>query len=374
MKFECSRRDLNEAFGVAAGVVPVRTAIPALANVLLTAKPGKGKQPGTLKISATDLELSVQLTVEAKVEAEGSLALPALRLAGILRESPDDKVTLSADGTLADVRTGGGRYKIVGIDAADFPSLPHYESAKETEVSAADLRRMIRLTEFAVSPEPVMVALTGLLMELHDGKELRLVASDGKRLAYARSKEVTKKGGKLSILVPVKALKLLDRLLTERDENVWLHAPPEENAVQFRTARGSITSRLIEGKFPDYENVIPKDRDKKAKMQAGELAAAVRRTALMTAESARAVRLSFTKNAVALFTRAADVGEARNEAPAEYAGEPFDVIFNPDFVLDYLKAVDGGPVELHMKDPAGACVFTSGPDYTYVVMPLQVPM
>jgi DNA polymerase-3 subunit beta len=375
MKFECARRDLHEALTVAAAVVPVRTAIPALANVLVQARPGKGKQPGTLKVSATDMELSVELTVaEARVEAEGALALPAARLAGILRESAEETVRLEADGHLADVRAGSGRYKLVGLEAADFPSLPRFEGAKETEVAAPELQRMIRLTEFAVSTESVMVALTGLLLELHEGKELRLVASDGKRLAYARSREVAKNGARLSVLVPPKALKLLDRLLTPADELAWIYAPPEENAVQLRTVRGLITSRLIEGKFPDYENVIPKDRDKKAVVEAAALAAAVRRTALMAADAARAVRLGFAKGKCVLFTRSADVGEARTETAAEFAGEPFEIIFNPDFLLDYLKVVDGASVEMHMKDPGGACVFGGGGDYTYVLMPLQVQL
>ena len=375
MKFECARKELHDVLTVVAGVVPSRTAIPALANVLVEARPGKGKQPGSLRISATDLEMSISLSVQdVKVEREGALALPAARVAGILRESTDDKVRVEADGNLAGVRTGGGRYKLVGLDAADFPSLPRYDAPREIEVAAADLKHMIGLTEFAVSAESVMYALTGILLEVHEGKELRLVASDGKRLAYARSKGVGKKSGKLSVIVPTKALKLLDRLLGERDEAVWIFAPPEENAVQLRTTRGVITSRLIEGKFPDYQTVIPKDRDKKVVMDTEALIAAMRRTALMSADSARAVRMTFSKGKCVLFTRNADIGEARNETPAEYAGESFEIIFNPDFVVDYLKVIDQPTVELHLKDPATACVFKSGKDYTYVLMPLQIEM
>jgi DNA polymerase-3 subunit beta len=371
MKFECSRPDLCDALTVAAGVVPTRTAIPALANVLVEVKAGKSP---ALRISATDLELSVALTLtDLKVEKEGALALPAARLAGILRESSDDTVRLEADGNLADVRTGGGKYKLVGLDSADFPALPRYDAARETEVTAAELKHMIRLTEFAVSSESVMYALTGVLVDLHE-KELRLVASDGKRLAYARGKGVTKKGGKLSAIVPVKALKLLDRLLDERDEAVWLFAPPDENAIQIRTRRGVITSRLIEGKFPDYEAVIPKDRDKKAVLETESLAAAVRRTALMTADTARAIRLSFAPGKCTLFTRSADIGEARHETKAEYSGEPLEITFNPEFLLDYLKVIPDASVELHLKDTGTACVIKSGKDYTYVLMPLQIQM
>lgn len=375
MKFECARKELHDVLTVVAGVVPSRTAIPALANVLVEARPGKGKQPGSLRISATDLEMSISLSVQdVKVEREGALALPAARVAGILRESTDDKVRVEADGNLAGVRTGGGRYKLVGLDAADFPSLPRYDAPREIEVAAADLKHMIGLTEFAVSAESVMYALTGILLEVREGKELRLVASDGKRLAYARSKGVGKNSGKLSVIVPTKALKLLDRLLSERDEVVWIFAPPEENAVQLRTARGVITSRLIEGKFPDYQTVIPKDRDKKVVMDTEALMAAVRRTALMSADTARAVRMTFSKGKCVLFTRNADIGEARNETSAEYAGESFEIIFNPEFIVDYLKVIDQPTVELHLKDPATACVFKSGKDYTYVLMPLQIEM
>ena len=375
MKFECARKDLHDVLTVVSGVVPTRTAIPALANVLIRAQAAKGKQPAALHVSATDLELSISLTVpQADVQQEGALALPAARLAGILRESADETIRLEADGSLADVRAGGGRYKIVGLDAADFPALPSYDAPRETEVSASDLKRMIRLTEFAASTESVMYALTGLLLELYDGKELRLVASDGKRMAYARTRQVAKKGGKLSVIVPGKTLKLLDRLIDDRDESVFIFAPPEENAVQFRTPRGAIVSRLIEGKFPDYENVIPKDRDKTVTIETEALSGAMRRTALMASDGARAVRLTLSKNKCTFFTRSADIGEARTEAKVDYAGDTLEITFNPDFVLDYLKVVDVPTVELKFKDAATACIFSGGPDYTYVLMPLQIQM
>lgn len=406
MKFTCPRKDFYEALAVVASVVPQRTAIPALTNLLVEALPakpgGKNKGPACLRLAATDLEVSVTLNVpEVTVEQEGRLALPAARLLAIVREAGEGTVKIESDGHVAHVAVGEGegRYKLVGLDAADFPNLPHRDPVGELEMDATDLKRMIRRTEFSVSNEAVMYALTGVLVELHEGKELRLVASDGKRLALARKKaaahdeeekprpnasqdderggRAAKKGEKghaLSAIVPTKTMKLLDRLVGEREERVWVQAPGDENLVQFRTLRGLLTSRLIEGKFPDYDNVVPKDRDRKAVVETQALIGAIRRTVPMTTDSAHAVRFTFTNGKLTLFTRTADVGEAKTELAAEYKGEEFDITFNPDYVLDYLKVVEEASVELHFKDPATACVFKSGKDYTYVLMPLQIQM
>lgn len=368
MKLKADRRTLSDALQLAATVVPARTAIPTLTNVLL-----RGTKDA-LEVGATDLEVGLWLKVtDVEVSKEGKLALPAQRLAGIVRESGDEKVTIVADGNLAHIELADGKFKLVGLDPADFPGLPEFDEKRAIDIEAAELSDMIRKTEFAVSHESVMYAMTGILFELK-GKELRLVATDGKRLALARRKAAGERGkGKdISAIVPPKAMKLLQRLLTEGDEVVRLNV--EENQIRFKTARGVLSSRLLEGRFPDYEEVLPKDGARKATVEANALAAGLRRASLMAPEGARAVRLTFGPGKLDLFTRSADVGEANVALAAEYAGDSFSIVFNPDFVLDFLKSLDTGAVEVLMNEPSSACLFRSGKDYSYVLMPLQIPL
>ncbi len=371
MKFKCARGPLHEALQLASAVVPQRTTIPAVTNVKITATPG-AKGAGQVEISGTDLEYGLKLLVTGvDVKEEGTVVLPAARVAGILREAGSDDVTIDSDGTIAHVKAAGANFKVVGIDPADFPAIPGFEEKGSVQVETRDLGEMIRKTQFAVSGEVVRYALTGQLLEIH-GKELRMVASDGKRLAFIRGKAGGKDGAakNLRVIVPTKTLTLLDRVLTDDDEFVWLHI--EETQVRLKTKRAVLFSRLIDGNFPDYEAVIPQDRTKKIELEREPLFAAVRKASLMTTDKTRAVKFTFGKGKLTLFTRTQDVGEATVEMPIDYKGEETEITFNPDYVSDYLKVVTESKVELHLKDKSSAGVFRAGKDYVYVVMPLTV--
>lgn len=370
MKVKCSRGPLYEAFSLAASVVPQRATIPAIMNVRLEAK--KEAKESTIELACTDLEYGMQYTVPAsEVQEEGTLVVPATRMLGILREASDADLSLEADGHLANVKTSDATFKVVGIDPADFPTVPAFDEKSSLQIETADLGEMIRKTQFAVSSEVVRYALTGQLLEVK-GKDVRMVASDGKRLAYIKSRFSGKHEGAkdIRVIVPTKTMNLLDRILTPDEEVVSLNV--EETQLRIKSRRAMVFSRLIDGNFPDYEAVIPQDRDKKVVFDREPLQAAVRKVALMTTEKTRAIRLDFAKNRLVLFTRSQDVGEARVEIPLDYKGEDFDVVFNPDYVLDYLKVVTDQKIELQFKDKASAGVFKAGKDYVYVLMPLTV--
>jgi DNA polymerase-3 subunit beta len=371
MKVKVSRAQLHEAFSVASTVVPQRTTIPAIMNVKVTAAQ-EGKAGGFLELACTDLEFGLKYRLPAEVKDEGTVVLPAARMSGILRESGDDEITIDADGHLAHLRTSDADFKVVGIDPADFPTIPAFEDRGAVQVATGDLGEMIRKTQFAVSTEAVRYALTGQLFEIK-GKEVRMVASDGKRLAYIRSRATGKSETKdVRVIVPTKTMNLLDKVLTDEEESVALNI--EETQIRLKTSRAVIFSRLIEGNFPDYEAVIPSDRDKKIVLEREKLLSAVRKASLMTTDKTRAVRFDFKKGRLILFTRTQDVGEARVEIPIQYAGDEVDIVFNPDYVADYLKVVTDESVELHLKDKASAGVFRSGKDYQYVLMPLTVTL
>src|SRR5258705_116981 len=218
MKVKCARGPRHEAFQLALAVVPQRSTIPAVTNVKLAAT-GSGKS-AQLELSCTDLEFGLKVRVPAlEVKEEGTVVLPAQRMAGILREAGDADVVIDSDGTLAHIKASGASFKIVGTDPAVCPAVPGFEEKGALQVDTKDLGEMIRKTQFAVSSEVVRYALTGQLFEIH-GKELRMVASDGKRLAYIRSRTAGKGGEakNLRVIVPTKTMSLLDRVLTDEDE------------------------------------------------------------------------------------------------------------------------------------------------------------
>ena len=370
MKVKCARGPLYEAFSLAALVVPQRTTIPAITNVRIEAKK-EGKE-AFLELACTDLEYGMKYRVPAtEVKEEGVAVLPAARLAGILREASDAEISVDSDGHLAHIRTSDAAFKVVGIDPVDFPAVPSFEDKASVRIETTDLSEMIRKTQFAVSSEVVRYALTGQLLEIK-GREVRMVASDGKRLALIKSRSSGKHEGQkdIRVIVPTKTMNLLDKVLTEDDEMVALNV--EETQIKLQTRRAMIFSRLIDGNFPDYEAVIPADRDRKITLDREPLFAAIRKVALMTTDKTRAVRIDFAKGRLVLFTRTQDVGEARVEVPVDYKGEEFSVVFNPDYIADYLKVVTDDKVELQLKDKTSAGVFRAGKDYVYVLMPLTV--
>jgi DNA polymerase-3 subunit beta len=372
MKVKCPRGQLAEAFAVAERVVPQRTTIPAITSVKISAH--REKTGGVVELACTDLEYGLTLSIPgAEVKEEGTLVLPAGRMAGILREAGEQEVSIDSDGNLAHIKLPDASFKVVGIDPSDYPTVPTFEEKGSVRIATEDLGAMIRKTQFAVSTEVVRYALTGQLFELK-GREVRMVASDGKRLAYIKSKSSGKIDGQkdVRVIIPTKTMNLLDKVLGEEDDQVALQV--EETQIKIRTRRALIFSRLIEGHFPDYEAVVPSNLDKKLVIQREALLSAVRKSALMTTDKTRAVKFSVGKNRIVLFTRTQDVGEAKVEVPAEYKGEEIEVVFNPDYVADYLKGLADETVELHLKDKASAGVFKAGKDYVYVLMPLTITL
>jgi DNA polymerase-3 subunit beta len=372
MKVKCSRGQLSDAFSIASGVVPQRTTIPAITSVKLSASKDKGG--GTLELACTDLEYGLKYTIAAtEVKEEGTLVLPAARMAGILREASEQDVSIESDGNLAHIRLPDASFKVVGIDPADFPTVPTFDDRASVKIATEDLGTMIRKTQFAVSTEVVRYALTGQLFEVK-GKEVRMVASDGKRLAYIKSRASGKEQSSkdVRVIVPTKTMNLLDKVLSDEDDHVAMNV--EETQVKLKTKRALIFSRLIEGHFPDYEAVVPSNLDKKVVVSREALHAAVRKVALMTTDKTRAVKFNVGKGRLVLFTRTQDVGEAKVEVPAEYKGDELEVVFNPDYVADYLKVVADETVELNLKDKTSAGVFRAGKDYVYVLMPLTITL
>ena len=375
------RVDLNQFLAEALpmeGIVERRTTIPVLAHLLLRAEGGR------LHLAATDLDVSLTSWCEADVGAEGAVAIQAKKFLEIVRSLTGDEVHLTQDEPRElTIKAGNSRFKIRGLPPEDFPTLPKVEEEHRVEIPFAELRRMIGKVLFAVSSEESRFQLNGALLKLVEGG-LELVATDGHRLALVereieglgRPEGDAAAGGdgarEDGVLVPRKALQELQRF--ESEEPVGYRRG--EHHLSFRLGHRELICRILEGTFPDYERVIARDNDKKVIFDRRSLADAVKRVALLTGERARAVRLAFAPNELVVSAVNPDLGEATERVECDYDGPEFRLGINPDYLEDFLAAVESDKVRLELKDEntqtVGYPEDGGGGRYLCVIMPMRI--
>ena len=365
MKVICDRGALVESLGLVGGVVLSRTPKPVLQCVKLTAG------DDGLTLDATDAEISVRLsTPRVEVADAGEALIPADKLQSIVRESIDPTLTLSTEQDVAHITGQDSKFKIFGHPPTDFPATADFEGEADFTVTAGDLHRLIAQTLFATARENSRYAINGVLIE-RTGNKLAVVATDGHRLALAKG---TCKGAgddTRSAIVPTKALNLLLRLFDDAEQTVQVKLA--DNQILFKTDTAVLASNLVEGNFPPYQDVIPKDGDRKATLATDLFISAVRRAALLTNEESKGVRMAFGDDGLTLSSRAPEMGEAEIHVDVpEYDGEPVEIGFNPAYLLDALKVVDESQVHFEFKGPNKPGVMRTGPNFLYVVMPVNL--
>lgn len=366
MQIRVSRSEFLGELAPMQGIVERKTTIPVLSHLLLSTREDR------LHLAATDLDVSLTSWCEADIKEEGGIAVQAKKLMEIIRSLTGDEVLLvQEEPRVLTIRAGKSRFKIHGLAPDDFPTLPHVEDSPQVEIPFADFRRMIAKILFAVSAEESRFQLNGALLKLKDGS-MEMVATDGHRLALVEGGLEANGNGQESVLVPRKALQELQRLEGEGA----LGYRRGEHHLSFRLGRRELICRILEGTFPDYERVIAKDNDKKVLFDRKALTEAVQRAALMTGDRARAVRLQFTSDQVVISAANSDLGEAVEEVNCDYDGPEFRVGINPDYLRDFLAAVDTERIRLELKDENTQCVGypMDGPDTRYlcVIMPMRI--
>ncbi|MFN9126940.1 MAG: DNA polymerase III subunit beta [bacterium] len=372
MKLICDRLSLSDALTMASGVVASRTPSPVLLCLKLTAK--KSSSGGTLQISATDSEIGLVLSVpNVDIKEEGEALIPADKLNQIVRACDDSTVSISVDRTLATISTESSTFKVFGYEPREFPGVRKPSDRTDFEVDAGTLRRLIHRTSFATARDDSRYAISGVLVD-RKKTQLRLVATDGRRLAVARG---TCKGGDndITFIVPTKALNALLRLMSDPDAAVRVARDGNQVIFQVGDAASGATlvSSVDERAFPPFEDVIPKEHDRRATCDAGELGGAIRRASLLTNEESKGVRMSFAQKQLTLTSRAPEMGESEVRIDGiAYQGEPIDIAFNPTFIVDVLKVIDSEQVIIEMKAPNKPGVIKVGNDFTYVVMPVSL--
>lgn len=389
MKLICDRAALQEAVTLAAGVVVARTPRPQLTCIKLTSrKTGKGGA-GTITLAATDAEISLRLSrSDVEVQEEGEALVPADKLRSIVGALDDQPtLTLKTDGDVIAIEAPGAHFKVYGMPAADFPPVAEFpaQGAHRFAIDADMMAQLIQRTIFSTARDNSRYAINGVLLK-RQGKKLEMVATDGRRLALARGVcEPLSAGddGAHSCIIPTKALNMVSRLMTGgvtrvriaiTDNQVFFAFDQDKDAP---AAGGTLlSSNLLEGTFPPYEEVIPKDQDKKATFDVQVLNGAVRRAALLTNEESRGVKMSFSSGKgprLKVKSSAPESGEAEIEVDMKaYDGGDIDISFNPAFITDALKVVDGESVLVELKAPNKPGLIRSGNDFVYVVMPVNL--
>lgn len=365
MKVIAQTAALQEALNLAGGIVATRTPKPVLQCVKLVA------DEKMLTVLATDLEVGCTYHITAvQVQEQGEALVPAARLGGIVRESSDEEsLTLTTEKETCHVRGAASHFAIFGFDPGEYPAVAEFVEPADFQVPAGQLAAMIGKTLFAAAKAHSHYAISGVLWETV-GKKLSLVATDGHRLAQTKGLLKKAASREITAIVPAKLMGLIQRIAGEADE--MLDVRMLENQVLVRTARAVLVGSLVQGNFPKYGDVIPKECSRKAVLNTAQFDHCVRQAALLSSEESRGVKLSFESERVVLTSRAPEAGEAEIICPAKYDGEAMSIGFNPGFLSDALRAVDADEVSFEMNASNKPAVLKAGPDFLYVLMPVDL--
>ncbi|MDA1008410.1 MAG: DNA polymerase III subunit beta [Planctomycetota bacterium] len=362
----CNRPALVDALAMVSAVVPSRSPAPILLCVRIVAK------DGMLTLQATDTEIGLDLHIASvEIDAEGEALLPADKFNQIARVMNDATVKIELDRHAANIVGARSKFKIFGLDPSEFPATSDISQAVlDFEIPAGQLRRMIARSVFAVAADNTRYALAGVLIE-RKGRGLRFVATDGLRLALAKGDCASPADGDSRVIVPAKGLNVLNRLLD--DPEAIVRVLRDRNRLVFEIGdSATLVTTLVEGVYPPFEEVIPKEHDRKAVFDSGELSSAIKRAALFTSEESRVVKFSFSGKQLTLKSQSVDMGEAVIEIEAtSFEGQPLDIGFRPQFITDVLRIIECQEVSLEMKAPNKPCVLRAGGDFVYVLMPVN---
>ena len=370
MEITVSKVELLRELTATQGVVERKTTIPILSNYLFEAAGDK------LSLTATDLDLSLRTSCNAKVKKEGACTIPARKLHDYVKLLPDADITIKLlENHWVSIRCGRSNTKMVGMAKSNFPGLPVFPAAGAIKIPAAVLRSMIAKTGFAIASEESRYTLNGALMVLKP-EAITMVATDGHRLAHVERTGEKFEGvsGEMKTLIPKKAMDELKSLLDSDVETIDF--AKDESTLFFRVGPRLLTSRQLTGQFPNYEAVLPKDISKSIALHGEELGAAIARVAQFADERSRAVRLRLEKGELKISASSTETGESEDSIEVAYDGDPMAIGFNAQYLTDFIKATGSCEVKLELKDAqsAGQLRPAESEDYKYryIVMPMRI--
>jgi DNA polymerase-3 subunit beta len=363
MKLTITKDNLSHGLAAVQNVVSNRTTLPILSNVLLRAKDGR------LELTATDLDVTISCGVAAEVAKAGETTIPVRKLASIVRELGVGELQLETDDkNFTTISAGSSFYKIHGLAAEEFPPLPKFKENKQITLPQEKLKGMLKKTSFAISTDETRYVLNGILFSFKDNK-LTLVATDGRRLALVDIELEFPRTHETEIIVPTKAVNELQRLLAE-DGDVKISVT--ENQVAFELNGALILSKLIEGTYPNYRQVIPGEAKERIPLERDLFLNAVHRVSLLASEKSNSVKLIFTKNNLDIMANTPEVGEAKESVSVNYRGKDISLAFNPEFLMAPLRNLTEDEVFLDLIDEMSPGVLKVHAAFLYVLMPMRI--
>ncbi|HVU07305.1 MAG TPA: DNA polymerase III subunit beta [Verrucomicrobiae bacterium] len=368
MNFTIAKDQIITGLQAVQNVVSTRTTLPILSNVLIRAADGK------VEFTATDLDVTVACSVEAKVSKSGATTVPVKKLFGIVRELNGSEIDLETDDkNVTAIRSGPSFYKIHGLGADEFPPLPKFKDDKKVSLPQETVKTMLKKTSFAVSTDESRYVLNGIFFSLKDNK-ITLVATDGRRLALVDEEVDIAEKSSGEFIVPAKAVNELNRLLVEKGD-VEIKFTDNQASFSLKDDKGFsvlLITKLIEGNYPNYKQVIPAEAKERIALVREEFLQALRRAEIMTSDKANSVKLAFGKNNLAITANTPEIGEARETLAVNYKGKELAIAFNPRYLIEALAALTEDEVFFELIDELSPGVLKINGPFLYVVMPMRL--
>ena len=368
MNFSIAKDQLIHGLQSVQNVVSTRTTLPILSNVLLRAENNR------LELTATDLDVTITCSVEANVKTKGTSTIPVKKLFGVVRELGSQEIEIEVDEKNASsIRAGASFYKINGLSGDEFPPMPNFKETKKVVLPQEKVKSMLKKTSFAISTDESRYVLNGIFIILKEHK-MTMVATDGRRLAMVDEEVDIAEGSQGEFIVPTKAVNELSRLLQDKGE-VEIKFTENQVAFTLKDEKGFsilIISKLVEGNYPNYRQVIPAETKERISLVREEFLQAVKRAELMTSDKSNSVKLHFTKNNLAITANSPEVGEARETLAINYKGKDIAIAFNPAYVIEPLNALNTDEVFIELIDELSPGVLKINGPFLYVVMPMRL--
>jgi DNA polymerase-3 subunit beta len=368
MRFTISREKLQEGLGAVGASIPGKTTLPVLANILVeTTEKG-------IRLSGTDLDIAVSTEVAADIESNGAITIPARKLTEIARELPPAPVKIATAGEQrVTLECGRSKFKLLGLPRDEFPTFPVVRFQESWRIRSGELQKLISHTAFAVSSEESRPILNGVLWELRP-EFMRMVATNGHRLAKMEVPIKSAGAPGTDLIVPPKALEQIRRLFPADEE---LEIARGDNHLGFRSPFTAVFTRLIEGPYPNYEQVIPRDNDRVGLVDKVALISALKRMSVIASDQTHRIRMSFNAGMLKFSVQTPDLGEAQDELPVRFTGDALDIGFNANYLLEILKYMPTDEVRMTFKAPERACTiepegWSDPAKYLCLVMPLRL--